>query len=243
MNRIPATLKLFIIALMPVLFIYYFINPILWVTYIMPVHELGHAVAAWLGGRMALPILVGAVTLIGYERSMVFSIIEIAGLLALAYWAFQKDKKEIMWLLLICLVVLIKFSFLITNEKLNEYILLSGVVFELIIPAFLLSLFFLNYLKISNWFFWRLPIGLYGVMGLVANLFYWFRVYFRNTSLPMGSALSSEGAASRDGDLNRLMQLGWTEVSLKSFFIKVWVLSLIVVLVSIIYSFFIESEE
>lgn len=218
-------------------------EPLVFLISSMPMHELGHAICSWLGGRAAVPILMAGVTFISGERSMFFVVVFSAALIYLFRWCAKREMKLAAGVIVGLMLVFIKFAFLIRPSQLEEYILLAGQIGEIVLPTILVSLFFLNYLKLPHWEFWKMIFGAYGFIGFVAAILKWIYISTGRWPLPKGSILSSDEAGSSDGDLNQLLMMGWTDARFVHFFTTMTAVCAVIVVAVALYAWIQERNS
>lgn len=198
----------------------------------MPIHEFGHAVASWLCSRPALPIVFGGFTFISAEQSM---LLKIGLMFFFVYGLFHAYRSDFKWRFILLLALFFTFmygSFKASALDTEKIILLAGQFFEITLPALLVSFYFVNFIEIERWSFWRLISLIYGLPAFLLSIFFWYNVFMSNQNLPFGSALSSDGMASKDGDLNRLVALGLTESAIAHIYLIALTASIAAVVIS-----------
>lgn len=192
---------------------------------VIPFHEMGHAITAWMGGRWAFPlgamIPSAGMTWIGFERSPPVTAFWISAFAFLGYQAFQKRVYFLFVLSISAILSSIYLSFLISNETLDIWISLGGIAGEMILTSLLISGFYHNFFESWRWSFFRIPIMLYSSLAFAHTFAYWRQIESQTAKLPFGSAISSDGARDAGGDLNRLLAAGWTEEQITSFYLLI----------------------
>lgn len=183
---------------------------------------MGHAIMAWMGGRWALPlgaiVPTAAMTLIGETRSYFF-IFLFYGLLFFALFYFYREKYYFYFrsiILLFCLSFYLTFR--VDELQLSSYIYGAGILGEIFLSTLIVISF---YYKISDrfrWDFWRYPFLIYGAVGFTNSALQWYRIKNNLQEMPMGSAISTDGAKDMSGDLNRLLLAGWSEAQIIAFY-------------------------
>lgn len=180
----------------------------------IPLHEMGHALVAWMGGRWAIPL--GAIvptagmTLISYSRSVFFIFLFFSLLFAGIYWAFTKQYRFHLNLLLLIFGLSCFLTFGIDEMQLAAFISMAGILGEIVLSTFLIVSFYYNLTKRFRWDFWRFPALLFGTTAFTNTALQWYRIKNNLQAMPMGSAISAEGARDMTGDLNQLILAGWS---------------------------------
>jgi len=81
-----------------------FITMLFWYFISIPIHELGHATAAWMGSQFALPIGVfipmAAITFWSVERSIFFGCLILGGIRLLILFCYLGKKKTLFFFLI-----------------------------------------------------------------------------------------------------------------------------------------------
>ncbi|MBC7465125.1 MAG: hypothetical protein H7256_03975, partial [Bdellovibrio sp.] len=136
---------------------------------VIPVHEMGHAFAAWMNGRFALPI--GAIvptagmTIIGYSYHFLVTLIYLAAFGYLGLKAYQ--QKLYFWVALsFCFIVIsIAMTFSLAADQVGPIISYGGVAGEFLLSAVLIISFYQPSFKILRWDFFRYPFFVMGCMA------------------------------------------------------------------------------
>lgn len=179
----------------------------------IPLHELGHALVAWMGGRWAIPL--GAIvptagmTLISNSRSMFFIVIFFSLLVLGIYYFYTKQYRFHLSILLLIFALSCFLTFRIDEMRLASYISMAGILGEIILSTFLIVCFYYNLTNRFRWDFWRFPALLFGTIAFTNTALQWYRIKNNLQAMPMGSAISAEGARDMSGDLNQLILAGW----------------------------------
>lgn len=180
----------------------------------IPLHEMGHAMMAWMGGRWAIPL--GAIvptagmTLIAYSRSSVFIFFYYSLLVYGIYYFHRKQYSFHLNMLVLIFFISGFLTFRIDELRLASYISLAGIMGEIFLSTFLIISFYYNLTTRFRWDFWRFPVLFFGACGFTNTALQWYRIKNNLQALPMGSAVSGEGARDMSGDLNQLILAGWS---------------------------------
>jgi len=211
---------------------------------VVQLHELGHAIVANLGGILAIPIGVMGFTMwFSYERLYFFVVLLLCVQMFLIYKAYKLERSFLFITGIFILMINIKLTFFLPIIKLHQYISAGGLAGEILLPMMGLSLFFFNIEDIPRWDFWKYVIAGYVTVSYVATLKMWYRIITYQQPLPFGSALSVDGASDTNGDLNKLVAAGWTEQSIRHFYVNAIKISILVILCSALYHFWIKLNE
>ncbi len=189
----------------------------------IPFHEFGHAFAAWLGGRSAVPIPYGF-TWWGNQRCtsiiQIFIILWLLGVLA----AYRTRSLTLAIIFASLFIFQLRMSFFITESQLEEIMIASGLAGEVILGCVLVGAFVYTLPKVLRWDFWRFPALFVGSILLSHSGVLWLGIKMGRLPIPWGSAMGGEG---RNGDLQRLHDsFGWTENFIVKKYATVVILSL-----------------
>lgn len=180
----------------------------------IPLHEMGHALVAWMGGRWAVPL--GAIvptagmTLISDSRSTFFIILFFSLLAAGIYRTFTMQYRFHLSLLLLIFALSCFLTFGIGELQLAAFISMAGILGEIVLSTFLIVCFYYNLTTRFRWDFWRFPALFFGTTAFTNTALQWYRIKNNLQEMPMGSAVSAEGAKDMTGDLNQLILAGWS---------------------------------
>jgi len=171
------------------------------------IHELGHALTAWLSGRIAVPLPMG-ITFWG-PPNLVVSLFVTALLATYGVLAWRERRLFAVGTALALFMLQFCLSWLIPRSASEMWITFGGIGGELLISAFVIVAFYYPAPDRVRWDFWRFVLLPPAASALVMQALLWEKAVTDSSVIPMGSALS----ASRDGsgDLEKLVQLyGWT---------------------------------
>ncbi len=174
----------------------------------IPLHELGHTLAAWATGHFAVPIPLG-LTLSSEGRSAVVVLgCPLVGI-GLAAWAARRRRWPAVGLCLGLILGQLGLTFGLTLHQHQELLLWWGCGGELALSALLAASF---YAALSPRWRWDLarwmafPVGVY---VLVDQTLSWWATRSDPDRIPWG------GAFSTDGDMDQLHgAFGWSEAAL-----------------------------
>ena len=184
------------------------------------VHELGHAVPAWLSSRAALPLPCGF-TFWMQDRS-VFTGLSMAFLIGLfCYRSFQEGRKVALGVGIFLALLFLLFTFGLSWRTTEAIILFNGVAGELWISTFLIAAFFMRFPDNMRWDFFRIFLLALAVPSWVGAQRLWWRVRVGEQKMPFGSMWSSL-TGDGGGDLNRLVaEHGFTADELRDDYLLV----------------------
>ncbi len=172
-------------------------------------HELGHAVASWLGGVMAIPTPFAVTITMG--RSMVFAIFFLIVWIVGFVGSFNMRSRILQLMFLTLIALQIKMSFFMTSEQATEIHIAAGAGGEIAFAALLLGAFRYRLPRRLRWDFWRLPALILGTFLFTDAIIFWIKIKMGRAKIPWGSAVGQ----SNDGDMNRLRDVyGWTEAEI-----------------------------
>jgi hypothetical protein len=181
----------------------------------MPFHELGHAVASWLGSRFAVPL--PFFTIWSNEQSVLFGAL-VAGLLGwFGYHSWRERSRFGVLLAATLLATQVSISWIGSPRSSEMIQILGGALGEIVLGALLLAGFHFPLPDRLRWDFWRWPALLPASICFAQALLLWTRALGDTSQIPWGSAVGSEA----DGDMNRLVRdHGWTARTLVTFYLS-----------------------
>lgn len=181
----------------------------------MGFHELGHAVAGWMSGQIAIPTY--GFTLI-FGESNAFYILFLATLV-FAIWR----SKEGGYHYLMCILCLITLNALILRfvggPEVRQMIFnIGGYAGELLLSTFFICGFYYKFPERLRWDFFRYPVVCIAFIVLFKSHMTWDRAKYSAGNLPMGGSILSETDKS---DTEKLLESKyWTGRTLPSFLVK-----------------------
>ncbi|MFK7988952.1 MAG: zf-TFIIB domain-containing protein [Sandaracinaceae bacterium] len=180
------------------------------------VHELGHAVPAWLSGRAALPLPIGFT--FWREESSWFTAACLFFLIAVFGVASLREKKVFGIALAAVLLVLQAICTLVVSDQaMLGWIVAGGLAGELLISTALIVAFYYPLPDRLRWDFWRFFVLVPAACAFAAAFVMWMRIDRGTQSLPFGSILGAPGDGS--GDVERLIDdYDWTESGMTAFY-------------------------
>jgi hypothetical protein len=186
----------------------------------MWLHELGHAVAAWLCGFPAVP---GPwFTSVGGERSFLFAL-AITGGLAWALWRTWTDHRRVLsGLVLAVLVLQLGLTLVLSPAKAETLISFCGDAGSLVFGSALMATFFVppGHKLHRDWLRWGFLV--IGAASFADTFPDWWTARHEPSIIAFGEI---EGRG--DTDPSSLLQAGWTVDQMVSRYVGIGVLSLI----------------
>jgi hypothetical protein len=186
----------------------------------MWLHELGHAVAAWLCGFPAVP---GPwFTSVGGERSLLFAL-AITGGLAWALWRTWTDQRRVLsGVVLAVLVLQLGLTLVLSPAKAETLISFCGDAGSLVFGSALMATFFVppGHKLHRDWLRWGFLV--IGAASFADTFPDWWTARHELSIIAFGEI---EGRG--DTDPSSLLQAGWTVDQMVSRYVGIGVLSLI----------------
>jgi hypothetical protein len=181
---------------------------LVWATLEMWFHELGHAIVAWLGGFIAVP-LPFFTTVPREDRSVVVILVVLGMIGAIAYEAGKRRLWALVGFAGALALVEVLLTFMLNPAQSTQWWIFAGQGGAIVLPTLVMLAF---YQRIGwRWDFWRYPVVLLAAIGFVHAMFVWVGVARRTAVMPHGSAVGQES----EGDMERLVRTyGWTRESL-----------------------------
>jgi len=209
-----------------------FITMLFWYFISIPIHELGHATAAWMGSQFALPIGVfipmAAITFWSVERSIFFGCLILGGILLLIRFGYRARNKTLLFLSIGILALWLHFTFILKIEELARIRTWAGVGGEFYLGTLLIILCFY---ELPDWFHWGFFRGFalfYGSYSYIASFSRWTAIRAKEAALPLGTFLSGGGDAN--GDMERLIAVHhWTEAQIAQSYFRLGVFCAILI--------------
>lgn len=172
------------------------------------IHECGHAAVAWLSGYKAIPLPFGW-TNISSEKSL-FVYFGVLTLLGLLFYTGKKESR--VWPMALAGLLAIAQFYLtwITSE--NTFDLLfsfGGVGGEFYLSTLLIVSFYFPLPAQWRWDFYRYPAVLFAGFTFLGSLWRWQQIKSGVQAIPWGTMLGGSGDAG--GDMNRLVDHGWSD--------------------------------
>jgi len=179
----------------------------------MFLHEGGHALAGWLGGRVAIPTPFGATFFIGSGRLRIISVVLLLVFAGTMLLGLQRRLYLLATLAVVAATATFYLAFVVPERSGLEFFILAGGAGQITLSAALICLYPWQAPKGLRWDFWRYPALVLGSLVFVDAFRMWELATTNPLLAPHGSAVGG------DGDLERLKaSFGWTEASLINFF-------------------------
>lgn len=165
-------------------------------------HELGHALPAWLSGRMAVPLPCGF-TFWSEETSPLTHLLVLAFSASLVVLGLR-ERRYFSVVIAVCIELLhFVFSVVLTESATMRLVLLDGCAGEMWIAGFVLVSFYFRAPDRFRWDFFRFLFVVPAAITLVDSLHMWIAVRSGVEAAPVGSIMGTVGDGT--GDLERLM--------------------------------------
>ncbi len=207
-------------------------NLLTWYFFSIPIHELGHTLAAFLRGGIAIPLgaiipMAGITFLLSPGRSAV-----VCGLILFGLWfLFRMGRRErLVFFPSLCAGLALGAVYLtvLAPEPVSTMVAIyGGQAGEFVLGTLLVISFFYEMPKKLYWDVFRYFALIPGSNAFAYAFLLWMKIKFGNAALPMGSFL---GDATCKGDLDRLFgEFGWTPKELTDHFVRLGVICVLVI--------------
>ncbi|MFK8181906.1 MAG: hypothetical protein AB8B99_00935 [Phormidesmis sp.] len=172
------------------------------------IHEFGHATVAWLCGYRAIPLPFGW-TSTSLEKSL-FVYFGVLTLLGLLFWTGKKEQQK--WpMVLAALLAVAQFcgTWIISSDTYSLLMSFGGVGGEFYLSTLLIVSFYFPLPAQWRWDFYRYPAVLGAGFVFLGSAWRWQQIESGLQAIPWGSLLG--GSGDMGGDMNRLVQHGWSD--------------------------------
>jgi hypothetical protein len=203
------------------------------------VHECGHATVAWLGGYKAIPLPFGW-TNIGAEQSL-FVYFGVLTLLGLLFWTGHQEQRR--WpMVLACILAVVQFymTWIISEDTFYMLFSFGGVGGEFYLSTLLIVSFYWPLPAKWRWDFYRYPAVLFAGFTFLGSLGRWRQIKSGVQAIPWGTLFGGSGDAG--GDMNQLVDHGWSDQRIVDCYNSLGGLCLIVI-VSVYAYFFLKQRN
>lgn len=194
---------------------------LLWYFCAIPTHEMGHALAGWLSGRLVIPVgafipMAGMTFYFSFERLVPVYFLLLAGLAGLFVLGRRTQSAILSGLALVLIVLQFKMTWLNSPAQAKMLFTIGGLNGEYLLSTGLILAHF-HRLPIPRWDFFRYPALGAGTYVLGSAWWLWHRIAAGRADMPLGSFLNGQGDSG--GDLNQLMEVhGWSASGLVTHF-------------------------
>lgn len=205
---------------------------VFWYVFSIPTHEMGHAIAAWLSGRFAVPIgailPAAAFTAIAAKRSVAVFCASAGTSAIIGYRSFRARRPYPVFVSILILALSIHFTWILPERETLMWFTYAGAGGELILGTFLVVSFYYRLPDRWRWDFFRLIALVAGMYAFLSAFLLWLKVSQGAADMPMGSLLNGRGDEA--GDMERLVSLyGWTKAGLVSSYVRLgWICSAVI---------------
>lgn len=190
----------------------------------MPFHELGHALASWLGSRFALPL--PFFTIWSIDQSLPFGLVLASLLGGFGYHSLREGQRFGLVIAGALLAAQLWLSCFVSARASLMCQILGGGLGEIVLGGLVLVAFHFPLPARLRWDFWRWPALLPGGVCFGHAALTWLAAARDARRIPWGSAIGDES----DGDMNRLVNgFGWSAAELSRFYLGAVCLSALVI--------------
>lgn len=165
-------------------------------------HELGHAIPAYLSGRIALPLPCG-LTFWSEDSSVLAHLL----VLSLSAYLAYRGVVERRWFALSAAIGIealhVAMTFIASRDAALAVVIASGCAGELVLSSLAVVAFFFRMPDRLRWDFFRFLVTPFAAMAWTGAFQLWIGVLRGTTNAPMGSFMGMPGDGS--GDLDRLV--------------------------------------
>ncbi len=179
----------------------------------MQLHELGHALVCWLGGRVAIPIPLITLSL-SRDRSWPLAAAVTAGLTFLLRRAWEEDCAAFGAACAAALLLQAKLTLFTTPDALDFWVAFGGLGGECCVAALLVALYFARWPGFTRWPAYRTLFLFIGACVLWSSLRRWREASADFEKVPFGSFFGG------DGDVEVMLAGGWTVNALAAHYLR-----------------------
>jgi hypothetical protein len=178
-------------------------------------HELGHTLAGWMGGQIAIPTY-GFTLTFGHSGAFFFCFIA-----TISFGIWKTREHEYFYLMTVLCLMGISAMILgtVSTTAFRQMIfVIGGYLGEALLSTFLICGFYYKFPERLRWDFFRYPIVLIAFVVLFKSHNLWSLAQKSTGHLPMGGSILSE---SDQSDTEKLLDSGyWTGKTLPNFLVK-----------------------
>ncbi len=175
------------------------------------IHEVGHALVAWLSGHGATPLPFGW-TNVSEDRSLIVYFCFLILLLILFWSGWREQKRWAMVMAVILLIVQFYLTWIMPEYSTTTWISFGGVGGELLLSTVLMVCFYFPLPDRWRWDFWRYPVLLMAAYTFTASFGMWHQIKAGAAEIPWGTMLGGQGDTG--GDMNKLSANGWSDAQI-----------------------------
>jgi hypothetical protein len=170
---------------------------LLQMTTAMWMHELGHAIVAWLGGFFAVPLPFLTIAP-SEDRSLLVILLVALALGVGAFFAYRSGRRAVLALLVGLAILQVVLSAVLNTAQATKWVIFAGLAGEIVLPALIILMFYLR--LPGRWDFWRYPAVVLSGVTYARELLLWVGVARGSRWMPHGSAMGDDSM----GDVERL---------------------------------------
>ena len=174
-------------------------------------HEFGHAFAAWICSRAATPLVLApnlAWANMRPEKSAVVYLCFLFLIGVTGYRALQARSRFLFTFAAALLLLQVIGTFVLGDRACDVLFLFAGCGGELVLGTLLMVGFYYRLPDRLRWDFFRYPSLVIGAHAFGAGLVMWLRALHDRSAVPWGTGFG--GREDSGGDMNRLLDLGWS---------------------------------
>jgi len=162
-------------------------------------HELGHAIAAWFSGILAIPLPFVTIAP-SMDRSVFVIILVAAAWLALGAYGFRSRNRALVIAAVTMGILQIWMTGVMSPGRANQWILFAGLGGEIVLSTIGVLAFYQRFPW--RWDFWRYLVLVTTAVAYVHALIRWIGVGLGIVEMPHGSA----NGDNAEGDVERLVR-------------------------------------
>ncbi len=162
-------------------------------------HELGHAIAAWFSGILAIPLPFVTIAT-SMDRSVFVILLVAAAWIALGAYGLRNKNRALVFAAVMLGIIQIWMTGVMSPGRANQWILFAGMGGEIVLSTIGVLAFYQRFPL--RWDFWRYLVLVTSAVAYVHALIRWIGVGLGITEMPHGAA-SGDNA---EGDVERLVR-------------------------------------
>jgi predicted Zn finger-like uncharacterized protein len=174
-------------------------------------HEFGHASAAWLCSHAATPLVLAPNLAWANMRPEKSAFVYVCFLFLIGVTGYRAMKARSRFLFTFAAALLllqVLGTFVLGDRTSDVLFLFAGCGGELVLGTVLMAGFYYRLPDRLRWDFFRYPFLVAGAYAFGAGLILWLRALHDRSAIPWGTGFG--GRDDPGGDMNRLVDLGWS---------------------------------